>query len=409
MYNGGKYVLAPTANDGSDVSECLSDNNSICSADLEVAAHETVETDEPALLEADDFHKRLRYLEETMGGIMKKRSSGTNPTTETANESEKCDDEPNSHSRPSNRGGNIRWDLIPKFPNDIPSSKLWENWHGFIKNFEIATSLSTFVGSSDRAKLLYLSLGKNLQDIISAANIQPDYRDPKCYASFVSKVNDYFKSMVDTAAAHEAFQAMMQEQGESIVTFHAKLTQMARVCEYSPTDEVRYVLAQLLKGMRNQELALAARTYGHDADCIVKAATRVEAYDAGKQTRENNPRQVLAVTRKREPSREREPFHKMRKLNESKRFEKPQMKGVPQGYRQGQRTRCWRCGYQSHKRNTCPALDKTCNVCGRVGHFAATCRSKIKTTVNRVDEKPRNHSHESPSSGWAKELNDDQV
>ncbi|XP_058838089.1 uncharacterized protein LOC131693869 [Topomyia yanbarensis] len=281
MYNGGKYVLAPTA-DGSDqnyVGENQSDISSVCSVDLEVAAHETVESDCPILVGSGDMNERVRRLEEALKNFTDKRLSESNPMVESAGESEKLDFEPAQHASPTERGCNIRWDLIPKFPQDIPSNKLWENWQSFIENFEIATSLSSFTGSADRAKLLYLSLGKSLQNVISAANLQPNYRDPRCYSALVAGVNNYFKSITDTAAEHERFQAMRQMKGESIVTFHAKLTQKVRLCGYSPADQSRFVLAQLLKGMQNRELAMAARTYGHDASYIVQAATRTPSWE----------------------------------------------------------------------------------------------------------------------------------
>ncbi|XP_062704531.1 uncharacterized protein K02A2.6-like [Aedes albopictus] len=402
MYSGGRYVLAPNAEDGSDISEASeyqSDSNSVCSDDLEVGAHETVETEERAVSE------KMTHLEKT---VVENHPCEANPminqTTSHTGYTEKHDVGSSVYPGPSDKGSNIRWDLIPKFPKDIPSSKLWENWQAFIGNFETAASLSTFGSSVDRAKLLYLSLGKDLQDIISAANLQPDYRDPRCYATLVSKVNNYFKSMTDTAAEHEAFQAMRQAKGETIITFHARLTQKVRLCGYSPGDQTRFVLAQLLKGMRNRELATAGRTYGHDADYILKAASRVEAFEVDEQAAEQSPQNILAITRKRDHSREREPFRKMRKVEEGRGFERTKTKGPFQDYRQGQRSRCWRCGYLSHKRDTCPALDKACNTCGRIGHFSVTCRKKPKTGINSVDEKPRN----GPLPGWGKGSNDEQ-
>lgn len=293
MFSGGKYVLAPPADDGTDDSE----RDSICVDDLEVAAHETVEMDGPSWVESEFENGSPRRLGEAGENSGEKHLPETDPNLDTDNVKEKQDLEHSLKASPVERGCNIRWDLIPKFPKEIPSNKLWEYWKNFIENFEIAVSLSTFTGPADRAKLLYLSLGKTLQDIISAANLQPNYRDPRCYATFVTDVNNYFKSMTDPAAEHEALLAMRQAKGESIVTFHANLTKQARLCGYTPNEEVRFVLAQLLKGMQNKELANTARTYGHNASIIVQAATRVEAYEAGQERVEGHAPEVLAVNR----------------------------------------------------------------------------------------------------------------
>lgn len=410
-------MLTPNANDGligSEMSDELNDGGSIVFDDLEVAAHETVETDDPPSGDTDDVTRRLHRLERIVENSVEQPPSEAYPTVDKANENEKHDYEPSSGSGPTDRGCNIRWDLIPKFPNNIPSNKLWESWRSFIVNFEMAASLSTFTGSADRAKLLYLSIGKNLQDVISAADLQPNYRDPRCYTTLVERVNNYFRSMTDTAAEHEAFQAMRQPKGESIIMFHARLTQKVRLCGYSPTDQVRFVLAQLLKGMQNRELSMAARTYGHHAKYIVQAATRVEAYEAGRQSGEDGTSDVLAVNRKREPSRDSGPLQKMRKIEEDRTYDGNKSRGQPQDYRQGQRSRCWRCGFFFHKGKTCPALNQQCNICGRVGHYAGTCRNKGKKSgINNVQENsrdiPRENRRRNLPPGWAKGSDDEQV
>lgn len=405
-------MQAPTPYDDLDqceMGEELYDEGTVDFEDLEVAAHEVVETNGPAV-ENDDVDGRLHRLETMMENFIARQPSEACPTSSKDDECDKPDFEPSPDSSSNSKTCNIRWDLIPKFPKDIPSNKLWENWQSFIENFEIAASLSTFAGSADRAKLLYLSLGKNLQDIIGAADLRPDYRDPKCYSKLVDGVNKYFRSMTDTAAEHDAFLAMRQMDGEPIVAFHARLRQMVRLCDYSPSDQVRFVLAQLLTGMRNQELALVARTYEHDANKIVQAATRVETYEASKHNVMKKSAEVMAVNRKRESNREREPPSKMRKEEDNREYEARKSRGPPREHRQGQRTRCWRCGFLFHKNKICPALDKQCSTCRKVGHFAVTCRNKVKRTgVNNIQGNPRDHKMRSPSPAWGKRSGDEQV
>lgn len=412
MSNGGKFVRAPKAANGwveSDISEDQtesSDNQSNgppdYSDDLQLGAHETVGMDPPALPEHANVSERLLRLEEMMGNATDARRPGANPLGGPA--------EPTPYYGPADRGSNIRYDLIPKFPEQIDTHMIWENWERHLENFEMAMSLSASTNAGDRTKLLYISLGKQAQDIINAKNLQPLYRNQRCYSIFVEGVTEYFKTLTDTSAQYQAFHAMRQAKGESIVMFHARLTQKVRLCGYSTVEQERSVLLQLLKGMQNQKLAAAAKIYGHDAHYVVQAATRVEAYEASEPAVEDSPHEVLAVNRKYERSREREPLRKMRKV-EGRGFERNQPKGLPQNHRQGQRTRCWRCGFLYHKRDACPALDKTCNTCGRVGHFAVTCRGKPKNTVvNNVQEKTEPSSPRKPlPPGWAPDSDNDQV
>ena len=122
MYSGGRYVLAPNAEDGSDISEASeyqSDSNSVCSDDLEVGAHETVETEERAVSE------EMTHLEKT---VVENHPCEANPminqTASHTGYTEKHDVGSSVYPGPSDKGSNIRWDLIPKFPKDIPSSEL---------------------------------------------------------------------------------------------------------------------------------------------------------------------------------------------------------------------------------------------------------------------------------------------
>lgn len=405
MFHGGKYVLAPiVANDQViEVNLDQVDGSSYLAEEQEVAAHETVETH-------DRTDERLRRLEEMIknvsGSSARGRAPDTVPVTNNPDQSGRSNHEPSFASSSAERGGNIRWDLIPKFPTDIASNKLWEAWQSYIENFEIAVSLSTFTGQAERAKLLYLSLGTKLQDIINAANLHPNYPDPRCYSTLVEGINTYFRSMTDTAAEHEAFQAMRQAKGETIVTFHARLTQKVRLCGYSTLDQSRFVLAQLLKGMENRKLAMTARTYGHDAIYVVQAATRVEAYETGEQDEvPHNSTDILAVDQKRLFRRDDQPFSKARKIEDSMNERDGKFPSNSKEYRPGRRTRCWRCGFTFHKGKSCPAKNKECNSCGRIGHYAGTCRSNARQNrVNNVQHEPRKPL----PHGWMKD-SDEQV
>ncbi|XP_055614457.1 uncharacterized protein LOC129760812 [Uranotaenia lowii] len=222
--------------------------------------------------------------------------------------------------------GSIRWDLIP-------SNRLWEAWQTFLENFEIVASLSN-MSSARRSKLLFLAMGANLQSILRAAHLKPCLNDPQCYQKFVDIIGNYFKTMTDTAAEHEAFSVMHQRVGESTVNFHARLTEKVRLCGYSPNDQDRFVRAQLLKGMVNKELVKDARTDGRATSEIVKTATRREAYDAELVSASPviNPPEALAVENTR------------RRKRAGPRGENREV--YPKRYKRtsplGRRSRCWR-------------------------------------------------------------------
>ena len=54
--------------------------------------------------------------------------------------------------------------------------------------------------------------------------------------------------------------------------------------------------------------------------------------------------------------------------------------------------KCENCGGYALHRNPCPARGKSCNACGKIGHFAHVCRSKPRTKPRTVAHVESSHS-----------------
>lgn len=64
---------------------------------------------------------------------------------------------------------------------------------------------------------------------------------------------------------------------------------------------------------------------------------------------------------------------------------KNKITGAQGGHNGNDRRKCGRCG-RTHKRDQCPAKDKECNKCHKIGHFAAQCRTKqIQEVTEEID------------------------
>lgn len=282
-------------------------------------------------------------------------------------------------SQPEGNIPSIRWDQMKPFPTNVVANKMWEEWTKYIENFEIAASLSNATDPVRRSQLLFLSMGEELQGIVRAAKLRPNLNHKNCYTIFIKNIEDHLRSMTDTAAEHEAFSSMQQGKGETVVRFHARLMEKVRLCRYSPSDQDRFVRAQLLKGMANRELARTARTFGYEANFVVQSATRDEAYQI--ETAEviqsydgtiNHVRgRMLGAPFKRESG------HDHAGSSESKQ---PRFNRYTSSSR---RERCSRCNKWAHRNRPCPALKLKCNVCGKFGHFAIACR---RNRVNAVED-----------------------
>lgn len=282
-------------------------------------------------------------------------------------------------SLPGGNGPSIRWDQMKPFPKNVPANKMWEEWIKFIENFEISASLSNTNDPVPRSQLLYLFMSDDLQSIVRAAKLRPDLNDRQCYKVFIKNVEDHLRAMTDTAAEHEAFSCMQQDRTESVMSFHARLMAKVRLCQYSANDQERFVRAQLLKGMFNRELARTARTYGHDTNLIVQAATRDEAYqrEASQATRieDDAVNQVggrMSTKMKRERRSDSVEF-------QNKRFRQDKYRST------NRRELCSRCNKWMHRNRPCPALQLQCHTCGKFGHFAVVCKTSRVNSVQRQE------------------------
>lgn len=276
-----------------------------------------------------------------------------------------------------------RWDNPTPFPSGVSANRMWEEWNRYIQNFEIKASLNNVNDPVKRCQRLFLDMGPEQQEIILAAKLRPSLEDGNCYRVFVKNITDYFRSMTDTAAEHEAFSCMKQERVESAVAFHARLMCKVRLCNYSAEDQDRFVRAQLLKGLKNKDIVKAARTYGHEVNYIVQAATRDEAYEA--ETAQPEDVNVFQVHNRYPPKRQ--PNWKQKSSNERiERDNGPPEKRRKSGYGDGRRSKCPNCNFKNHRYGVCPAINKNCANCGTRGHFAAACRTKRVNAVHHKRE-----------------------
>ncbi|XP_055600083.1 uncharacterized protein LOC129749183 [Uranotaenia lowii] len=264
----------------------------------------------------------------------------------------------------------IRWGHVQKFPEDVPTGRLWEVWRRFIQNFKIVASLSNARSPSQLAKLLFLSLSEQLQRIINAFNLMPDFEAPDSYNVLVKNIETHLVSMTDPAAEHESFQAMKQSLDESMVSFHSRLVEKVRLCGYSQDDQDKFVRSQLIAGMLNRDLAISARNLGYTTTQIVQIGTRAEASNVGA-----GPSTSISRVEQRsyEPTRRDElkrSYKERFRNSSSKRFRNNNDQRLRRQFQ-----RCPNCNYNKSPNHRCPALTRKCIRCKKFGHFVEVCPS----------------------------------
>lgn len=300
---------------------------------------------------------------------------------------------------PGGHTTSVRCDNLKPFPTGVPANKLWETWNGYIEIFEMSANLGSVNDPVKRSQLLYLSVGEELQGIITAAKLRPNLNDPGCYQKFVANIHNYFRSMMDPAAEHENFSKLRQGKTESALAFHARLTSKVRLCGYNPGDHEMFVRSQLLKGLRNQKLARNARIYGQATNDVVQSAGRSDCLES--ETAEpglpTDPpsfeRPEVYAVQQQKPFGSG--FNGKRKAPGEQPNTHENKRARQENDMKGRRSRCPRCGGIAHGKRQCPALQRICAACGVRGHYAAVCReARIRQVKTKSDPSYGNNDDE---------------
>lgn len=230
------------------------------------------------------------------------------------------------------------------------------------------------------------------------------------YDTLKDSFNNHFLPKKNVDFETFKFRQLKQETHEIVQDFCTRLRRMAATCDF--TDPDREIKAQILQGCLSQGLRRKGLRDDMNLTKLLETALALELSD--KQAREmesDNPPSVNKIT-KHPPRRGGKPYtdqqsrpqhqqqrdtsHQRSRPQQQQQHTSQNRHNVQHQSRDQQHTShqssgsrpCGWCGGARHTRNVCPAKDKVCRSCSKIGHYGSVCRSshhkvrQINTQLN---------------------------
>ncbi|XP_062554416.1 uncharacterized protein K02A2.6-like [Armigeres subalbatus] len=266
---------------------------------------------------------------------------------------------------------------LPPFRcEQIERSKLsreWKSWRNMLECYFEAHSI--FDQRIKRAKLLFLG-GPQLQRVFE--NLSDTDKIPlvalekKWYDVAIERLNHFFQPVRQHTLERHRLREMKQMKDERFAQFVMRLKQQAADCgfdKYSP--EVSSILTEItiidviVQGCLSTELRRRILKEDQTLAEIEALGAMFECVD--EQLKSLDKTNIIQPQEKI--------FRVTENRNPGNKFEDNQLS-------------CYRCGSKEHlsKSPNCPARNKTCRSCKRVGHFESVCRQSQKRPANNVSE-----------------------
>ncbi|XP_063366280.1 uncharacterized protein K02A2.6-like [Cydia amplana] len=224
----------------------------------------------------------------------------------------------------------------------------WERWKRALRIYIDAAGIEK--SEKKRASLLHFG-GQELQEIFY--NIpDPDIEDggPRrdVFEIALSKLDSYFSPKQSKVYERHLFRQLKQEINEKFEKFLVRLRQQAVKCQFHNEDE--NIIDQIIEKGSSSELRKKILRAGDDMtlEKIIMEANSLEAVNRQLEDFEDKAASKEGVNR----------ISTKQNNNNVKKFKEP----------------CQRCGSRSHVK--CPAIDKECFRCKRIGHFQQMCRKR---------------------------------
>lgn len=314
--------------------------------------------------------------------------------------------------------------MNPFVINPFPNERSYD-WKLYAEELESAIALRGEASQWQKALFVSASVGPGLHEYILTHQwlSKKPLEGEMHYDLLMERIAAYYDSYQDSMVALKRFKDAKQGENEPFAVFYERLQKLRRICGMKPDNPL--IRMYLLEGARDDAIRQHANAAAHDFTCenLVSMGTRFENERNQAKAKAKQEAEVLAVHQ--EPPRAK--LHTSESFGQSKSegFRGYSMSGAGQsrGYRGrearqmttgqyasgGNRGRaqqpsnirpfagrtgqggrdgggdlkvgpmqpgcCRNCGWMHGASDYCAALNKTCDLCKKLGHFQRCCRT----------------------------------
>ncbi len=224
-----------------------------------------------------------------------------------------------------------------------------EQWTSYTERLEFYFAAND-VSSPEKQRAILLSACQPSTYQLIRSLVAPAKPSSKTFVELVALVKTHFNPKPSAIVRGFKFTACVRNQGESVSSFVARLWQLTEHCSYGTALE-EMLRDRIVRGVNDERLQ--RRLLAEPELTFTKAVDLAQAYEsAAKDAKDLQPPKppgdILAL---RANDRDKPP--------------------------QGTATRgCYRCGGQHHQ-SKCGFCTSVCHYCGKRGHVAKVCRSRL--------------------------------
>lgn len=285
---------------------------------------------------------------------------------------------PTAPSARGTSGNALRFQKPPPLTENTPVAEKYEKWLDWKAVFDVALSVCDAPPTErQKASLLFTSVGPETQRIITLLSLPPmhkgEWNNGTEYEELSGGLNSFFRGMVDETVDYARFHDAKQGAAEGIHAFTLRMRSLASSVNVDPTSfAFRH---QILKGMRNKELALKASDMSTPLGELIRIAARKEQREQSASTSGNMW----------ESHGQGQPMVAAMAANQKKDAAKRTATFTPTGAPASKAQSCRYCGGRKHKdKKECPAFGKECKGCGSKNHFVKVCEKSKQKRVNAI-------------------------